>query len=48
MVTIIDKKPQYRHPEKRNRPDTPILRKPEWIRVKAPTSKGYAETREIV
>lgn len=48
MATLIDKKPQYRHPEKRNRPDTPLLRKPDWIRVKAPTSKGYAETREIV
>ena len=24
------------------------MRKPEWIRVKAPTSRGYAETREIV
>lgn len=48
MATLIDKKPQFRHPEKRNRPDTPLLRKPDWIRVKAPTSKGYAETREIV
>lgn len=38
----------YRHPEKRNRPDTPVLKKPEWIRVKAPVSKGYAETRGIV
>jgi lipoic acid synthetase len=24
------------------------MRKPEWIRVKAPTSRGYSETREIV
>ena len=39
---------QHRHPEKRNRPDTEVLRKPEWIRVKAPVSKGYAETRAIV
>jgi len=37
-----------RHPEKRNRPDNPIQRKPAWIRVKAPVSKGYQETREIV
>ena len=37
-----------RHPEKRNRPDTEVLRKPEWIRVKAPVSKGYNETRSIV
>ena len=38
----------FRHPEKRNRPDTPVLRKPEWIRVKAPVSAGYHETRSIV
>ena len=37
-----------RHPEKTHRPDTPILRKPEWIRVKAPTSEGYRKTREIM
>ena len=51
MVTILDTKtaPQGpRHPEKAGRPDTPVLRKPDWIRVKAPGSKGYAETREIV
>ena len=48
MVTIIDGKQAFRHPEKRNRPDTPLLRKPDWIRVKAPTSRGFAETQEIV
>lgn len=51
MATLIDtsaKKREHRHPEKRNRPDTPILRKPDWIRVKAPVSRGYAETRSIV
>ena len=37
-----------RHPEKRNRPDNPIQRKPAWIRVKAPTSPVYRETRDIV
>jgi lipoyl synthase len=37
-----------RHPEKRNKPDNPIQRKPDWIRVKAPTSKGYFETRDIM
>jgi lipoic acid synthetase len=37
-----------RHPEKANRPDTPVQRKPDWIRVKAPTSPGYIATREIV
>ena len=37
-----------RHPEKAHRPDTPLLRKPDWIRVKAPVSRAYAETRAIV
>jgi len=37
-----------RHPEKAHRPDQPALRKPDWIRVKAPVSRGYAETRHIV
>ncbi len=37
-----------RHPEKRNRPDSPIPRKPAWIRVKAPVSRGYHETRRII
>ena len=37
-----------RHPEKAHRPETPSLRKPAWIRVKAPGSPGYAETRRIV
>ncbi len=51
MVTVIDTtagpdKP--RHPEKARRQDTPVLAKPEWIRVRAPGSPGYAETREIV
>jgi lipoyl synthase len=52
MVTIVDTlqpgavKP--RHPEKAKRPDTPVLRKPEWIRVKAPGSAVYAETKQIV
>ena len=37
-----------RHPEKAHRPDQPVLRKPDWIRVKAPVSPGYAETHRIV
>jgi lipoic acid synthetase len=37
-----------RHPEKAHRPDTPVLRKPEWIRVKAPISEGYRKTRDIL
>ncbi len=37
-----------RHPEKAHRPDQPVLRKPDWIRVKAPGSAGWAETNAIV
>jgi lipoic acid synthetase len=37
-----------RHPEKAHRPDTLLLRKPDWIRVKAPVSKAYSETLAIV
>jgi lipoic acid synthetase len=39
---------QPRHPEKLDRPDSPIPRKPDWIRVKAPMSKEYAETRALM
>ena len=37
-----------RHPEKAHRPDNPIQRKPDWIRVKAPGSAGWANTQKIV
>jgi lipoic acid synthetase len=37
-----------RHPEKANRPDNPIQRKPAWIRVKAPTSPVYRETQALM
>ncbi len=50
MTVVIDTitQPRPRHPEKANRPDNPIVRKPDWIRVKAPVSKGYAATQAIV
>jgi lipoic acid synthetase len=50
MTTLIDTTGQARprHPEKVNRPDSPLLRKPEWIRVKAPGSAIYGETQKIV
>ena len=47
MTTVLDTL-RPRHPEKANRPETPILRKPDWIRVKAPGSAIYAETQKIV
>ncbi len=37
-----------RHPEKAHRPDQEVMRKPDWIRVKAPGSPQYAATRAIV
>jgi len=47
MVTILNSRP--RHPEKAGKPDTPVLRKPDWIRVRVPASSPqYAETRKIL
>ena len=49
MVIVIDNsKERARHPEKQSNADSPILRKPDWIRVKAPGSPEYARTRNIV
>jgi len=51
MAVLIDTVAQSRrprHPEKAHRPDQPVLAKPDWIRVKAPVSRGYIATREIV
>ena len=49
MVTLIDSRDtRPRHPEKANRPEHEMLRKPDWIRVKAPGSLVYRETQEIV
>jgi lipoyl synthase len=50
MAIVIDRTAfaALRHPEKAHRPDSPVLRKPDWIRVKAPVSREYAETKAIV
>jgi lipoyl synthase len=48
MVTLIDTANRPRHPEKAHRPDQPALRKPAWIRVKAPGSPQWAQTHRIV
>lgn len=52
MPTIFDQTTKdlraLRHPEKRERPVNPVPRKPDWIRVKAPGSKLFAETKAIV
>jgi lipoic acid synthetase len=48
MATHIVIDHRLRHPEKVNRPDHPIQRKPAWIRVKAPTHPVYHETRALM
>jgi lipoic acid synthetase len=48
VLDTINGPPRSRHPEKAHRPDTPVLKKPDWIRVKAPVSKGYADTHRIM
>jgi lipoyl synthase len=46
--TVLGNAGRARHPEKAHRPDQPSQHKPDWIRVKAPVSRGYVETRDIV
>jgi lipoic acid synthetase len=48
LIDTVGAATMPRHPEKAHRPDQPILRKPDWIRVKAPVSAGYVETQQIV
>jgi lipoyl synthase len=48
MTVVPEASTRPRHPEKAHRPDAPVSKKPDWIRVKAPVSRGYEETRAIV
>jgi lipoic acid synthetase len=48
LETEAERTERLRHPEKAHRPDNPIPRKPPWIRVKAPNSEGYHETRKLM
>jgi lipoic acid synthetase len=49
MPVVLDTtKAPPRHPEKAHRPDAPPARKPDWIRVKAPVSRGYLETAALM
>jgi len=53
MTTVFDqtekdRRAALRHPEKARRPDSVVLRKPEWIRVKAPMGREYSQTEAIV
>ncbi|RDV01198.1 lipoyl synthase [Undibacter mobilis] len=50
MAVVLDliNNPRPRHPEKAHRPDSVQPPKPDWIRVKAPISQGYAETHALM
>src|SRR5471032_1338624 len=50
MAVVLDlvNNPRPRHPEKAHRPDSPLAKKPNWIRVKAPVSPGYFATYAIM
>jgi len=52
MVTLIDTvstvKARPRHPEKARLPDTPVVPKPPWIRVKAPGARAFEATRQLM
>jgi lipoic acid synthetase len=52
MVTLLNTvdtpKARPRHPEKARLPDTPSMRKPAWIRVKAPVAHAFDGTRGII
>jgi len=48
MAQVSNSSEKLRHPERRNRPDSVVLRKPSWIRVKAPGGPQYAATRKLM
>jgi lipoyl synthase len=48
LINTLSSDPRPRHPEKAHRPDQPVQRKPDWIRVKAPGSPKWGETNKIV
>ena len=48
MPQLNTAKGARRHPEKRRNPDRPQPRRPDWLRVKAPVSVAYAETRRLM
>jgi len=48
VLDLLRQDTRPRHPEKAHRPDQPVQRKPDWIRVRAPGSPKWAETNRIV
>ena len=47
-LTDLELRQKVRHPEKVKKAISPIKRKPNWIRVKAPNSRSYHETRALM
>ena len=47
-MTAASEAAALRHPEKTNNPVQPAPRKPDWLRVKAPMSREYQETRDLM
>ncbi|MFD0915494.1 lipoyl synthase [Pseudahrensia aquimaris] len=49
MATLLDTiGDRPRHPEKAHRPDQPVMKKPDWIRVRSSSSPVFTETKNIV
>ena len=44
----MNKRFEVRHPEKIKNQSLPMTKKPHWIKVKAPLSEGYKETKKLV
>ena len=47
-ANLSQKPAKARHPEKAKNPDAPRLRKPEWLKVKAPSAGQFEATRRIM
>ena len=48
MESLNKNKTRIRHPEKVNKPESFQVKKPGWLKVKAPISKGYFETKRLL
>jgi lipoic acid synthetase len=52
MVTVLERSDRgavpARHPEKARLPDTPVVKKPDWIRVRAPGAHAFEATRGVL
>ena len=44
----MNKRFEIRHPEKLKNQSVPMPKKPSWIKVKAPLSEGYKQTKKLV